>query len=237
MSAHIRGGLDSKLPKASLVPASASLANVPEERLEAVVSKYCCDYMRKRCTPETFANALMKKASACVEKKNGSDEGDERRNATTTTTTKTTTVFIAADDADFVANINARLSPRESYRVVSLRRPPSCDFGYGPARDETCMRYAVADMFLLARNPGPLIKSTGSSFSDVAIYYRRARGRARDDAEDGADAAGPGRVSEGCAGEKTRVAPKSKKVGKKKTWKGLHVGRPREPKVHSLVDT
>ena len=39
------------------------------------------------------------------------------------------------------------------------------------------MIYAVADLFLLSRNPGPMLRSKFSSFSDFANYYRKRAGR------------------------------------------------------------
>lgn len=51
------------------------------------------------------------------------------------------------------------------------------------------MVYAVADLFLLARNPGPTLRSTFSSFSDFAYFYRSRLGRL----------AGPGFVADGCS--------------------------------------
>lgn len=39
------------------------------------------------------------------------------------------------------------------------------------------MIYAVADLFLLSRNPGPMLRSKFSSFSDFANYYRKRSGR------------------------------------------------------------
>ena len=39
------------------------------------------------------------------------------------------------------------------------------------------MVYAVADLFLLSRNPGPMLRSKFSSFSDFANYYRKRAGR------------------------------------------------------------
>jgi hypothetical protein len=47
--------------------------------------------------------------------------------------------------------------------------------GPGPgAATEECSLYEAADLFLLARNPGPLLLSADSSFSSEFELYRRS---------------------------------------------------------------
>ena len=84
-------------------------------------------------------------------------------------------IFVAADDPLTVGKVRARFPGNA---VWALDRPPHCNFGYNTARSEECMVYAVADLFLLARNPGPLLRSAFSSFSEYADHYRRHTGRA-----------------------------------------------------------
>ena len=83
-------------------------------------------------------------------------------------------VFVAADKPEDVAALRSRLP---NNHVYALSRPDYCNYGYNRAREEECMVYAVADLFLLSRNPGPMLRSKFSSFSDFANYYRKRAGR------------------------------------------------------------
>ena len=78
-------------------------------------------------------------------------------------------IFVAADTPAVVDEVRQRLP---GHKVYSIDRPDYCNYGYNKARSDECMQYAVADLFLLARNPGPLLRSKFSSFSEFASFYR-----------------------------------------------------------------
>ena len=112
------------------------------------------DSYRQQCSVDSFVNVLTQRAPDAV--------------------TRGIDIFVAADSPEDVADLRARLP---NNKVYALDRPQYCNYGYNKAREEECMIYAVADLFLLSRNPGPMLRSKFSSFSDFANYYRKRAGR------------------------------------------------------------
>ena len=112
------------------------------------------DSYRQQCSVDSFVNVLTQRAPDAV--------------------TRGIDIFVAADTPEDVADLRARLP---NNKVYALDRPRYCNYGYNKAREEECMIYAVADLFLLSRNPGPMLRSKFSSFSDFANYYRKRAGR------------------------------------------------------------
>lgn len=112
------------------------------------------DSYRQQCSVDSFVNVLTQRAPDAV--------------------TRGIDIFVAADSPEDVADLRARLP---NNKVYALDRPAYCNYGYNKAREEECMIYAVADLFLLSRNPGPMLRSKFSSFSDFANYYRKRAGR------------------------------------------------------------
>ena len=112
------------------------------------------DSYRQQCSVDSFVNVLTQRAPDAV--------------------TRGIDIFVAADSPEDVADLRARLP---NNKVYALDRPQYCNYGYNKAREEECMIYAVADLFLLSRNPGPMLRSKFSSCSDFANYYRKRAGR------------------------------------------------------------
>ena len=121
---------------------------------EAAAEVKLVDSYRQQCTVDSFVDVLTKRAPDAV--------------------SRGVSVFVAADKPEDVAALRARLP---NNKVFALSRPDYCNYGYNRAREEECMVYAVADLFLLSRNPGPMLRSKFSSFSDFANYYRKRAGR------------------------------------------------------------
>ena len=121
---------------------------------EAAAEVQLVDSYRQQCTVDSFVDVLTKRAPDAV--------------------SRGVSVFVAADKPEDVAALRARLP---NNKVFALSRPNYCNYGYNRAREEECMVYAVADLFLLSRNPGPMLRSKFSSFSDFANYYRKRAGR------------------------------------------------------------
>ena len=121
---------------------------------EAAAEVQLVDSYRQQCTVDSFVDVLTKRAPDAV--------------------SRGVSVFVAADKPEDVAALRARLP---NNKVFALSRPDYCNYGYNRAREEECMVYAVADLFLLSRNPGPMLRSKFSSFSDFANYYRKRAGR------------------------------------------------------------
>jgi hypothetical protein len=121
---------------------------------EAAAEVALVDSYRQQCTVNSFVDVLTKRAPDAV--------------------SRGISVFVAADKPEDVAALRARLP---NNKVFALSRPDYCNYGYNKAREEECMVYAVADLFLLSRNPGPMLRSKFSSFSDFANYYRKRAGR------------------------------------------------------------
>lgn len=121
---------------------------------EAAAEVALVDSYRQQCTVDSFVNVLTKRAPDAV--------------------SRGVSVFVAADKPEDVAALRSRLP---NNKVYALSRPEYCNYGYNRAREEECMVYAVADLFLLSRNPGPMLRSKFSSFSDFANYYRKRAGR------------------------------------------------------------
>ena len=121
---------------------------------EAAAEVALVDSYRQQCTVNSFVDVLTKRAPDAV--------------------SRGVSVFVAADKPEDVAALRARLP---NNKVYALSRPDYCNYGYNRAREEECMVYAVADLFLLSRNPGPMLRSKFSSFSDFANYYRKRAGR------------------------------------------------------------
>ena len=112
------------------------------------------DSYRRKCSVDSFVNTLVRRAPDAVQR--GID------------------IFVAADEPSDVDDLRARLP---NNKIYALDRPDYCNHGYNRARETECMIYAVADLFLLSRNPGPMLRSKFSSFSDFANYYRKRSGR------------------------------------------------------------
>ena len=121
---------------------------------EAAAEVALVDSYRQQCTVSSFVDVLTRRAPDAV--------------------SRGISVFVAADTPEDVEALRARLP---NNKVYALSRPDYCNYGYNRAREEECMIYAVADLFLLARNPGPMLRSKFSSFSDFANYYRKRAGR------------------------------------------------------------
>ena len=121
---------------------------------EAQAEVALVDSYRQQCTVDSFVSVLTQRAPDAV--------------------TRGVDVFVAADKPEDVAALRSRLP---NNHVYALSRPDYCNYGYNRAREEECMVYAVADLFLLSRNPGPMLRSKFSSFSDFANYYRKRAGR------------------------------------------------------------
>ena len=134
-------------------------AEVPPEQQQALVEFYQRNY--GETDTESDRDAAQARVQALLPR------GNSQRYLQTTYT-------LAADTPEDVADLRARLP---NNKVYALDRPQYCNYGYNKAREEECMIYAVADLFLLSRNPGPMLRSKFSSFSDFANYYRKRAGR------------------------------------------------------------
>lgn len=121
---------------------------------EAAAEIQLIDSYRRKCSVDSFVNTLVRRAPDAVQR--GID------------------IFVAADEPSDVDDLRARLP---NNKIYALDRPDYCNHGYNRARETECMVYAVADLFLLSRNPGPMLRSKFSSFSDFANYYRKRSGR------------------------------------------------------------
>ena len=108
---------------------------------EAQAEVALVDSYRQQCTVDSFVSVLTQRAPDAV--------------------TRGVDVFVAADKPEDVAALRSRLP---NNHVYALSRPDYCNYGYNRAREEECMVYAVADLFLLSRNPGPMLRSKFSSF-------------------------------------------------------------------------
>ena len=85
------------------------------------------------------------------------------------------TVFLSTDLPESIEKLRNSLPP--STNLITLQRPVACTNGYGAARSVECEVHAAADLMLLASNPGTLITSHWSTFSDFASVVREASGR------------------------------------------------------------
>ena len=117
------------------------------------------DSYRQQCSVDSFVNVLTQRAPDAV--------------------TRGIDIFVAADSPEDVADLRARLP---NNKVYALDRPQYCNYGYNKAREEECMIYAVADLFLLSRNPGlmPGPSFHPSRISQTTTANERGGSRARD---------------------------------------------------------
>ena len=111
------------------------------------------DSYRRKCSVDSFVNTLVRRAPDAVQR--GID------------------IFVAADEPSDV-DVLAEASQQQDLRA----RPPGLlqprlQQGEGDGVHDL----RRADLFLLSRNPGPMLRSKFSSFSDFANYYRKRSGR------------------------------------------------------------
>jgi len=164
VSVHFRGGLESLLD-ASVNGKPDGMAAVDRDiKLE--------DGWRSSCKVDSFmrvVQAALDERRVAVAVAPGARPGMAHAKGA---------VFVAADSPEVVAEFERALAPVE---VLSLPRPSYCDYGYERARNTECMVFAAADFFLLANNPGVLVSSHYSTFSEMAMNIRKGSGREQDE--------------------------------------------------------